>query len=249
MPVLVPADLSSWMEERQRQSDLQVVLGSADSARVVEVTTKLAEGARRLAEIDEHRERPVSRVQDARYGLRGIRVGEASNSGSRSRSRSPVRATMEFDLTRLDSDDDPLVPPPSSTQGAVQPLPTWVDSPSEQTTHGDVNARHVARRVDSRAVVEIKNRFSPLEDAVNVTVGTADAISGSDTESEVPVRRRRVCASFRPPKSPHSASGGTFVPSVGEEDWRCSTGGAHATRVATTTVVSADCSLDVGSSW
>ena len=49
LPVLVPADLSSWMEERQ--SDLQVALGSADSARVVEVTTKLAEGARRLADI------------------------------------------------------------------------------------------------------------------------------------------------------------------------------------------------------
>ena len=49
----------------------------------------------------------------------------------------------------------------------------------------------MARRVDSRAVVEIRNRFSPLEDAVNVTVDTADAISGSDTESEVPVRRRR----------------------------------------------------------
>ena len=48
MPVLVPADLSSWMEERQ--SDLQVA-GVHSSARVVEVTTKLAEGARRLAEM------------------------------------------------------------------------------------------------------------------------------------------------------------------------------------------------------
>ena len=49
MPVLVPADLSSRREERQPY--LQVALGSTDSARVVEVTTKLAAGARRLAEM------------------------------------------------------------------------------------------------------------------------------------------------------------------------------------------------------
>ena len=92
---------------------------------------------------------PVSRVQDARYGLRDIRLGAASNPGPKSRSRSPVRsaaATMEFDLTRLDSDDDPLVPPSSATQGAIPALPTWVDSPPEQTSHGVVVlARSVAR--------------------------------------------------------------------------------------------------------
>ena len=35
----------------ERKSDLQVGLGSTDSARVVEVTTKLAEGAKCLAEM------------------------------------------------------------------------------------------------------------------------------------------------------------------------------------------------------
>ena len=92
---------------------------------------------------------------------------------------------MEFDLTRLDSDDDPLVPPSSATQGAVPLLSTWVDSPLEQTTHGEVvHSRDVARRVESREIVEIRNRFSPLEHVVDVTVGgTADAISGSDKAS------------------------------------------------------------------
>ena len=75
----------------------------------------------------EHIVRAVSRIQD-----QGLVPGVPS-------------ATMEFDLTRLDSNDDSLVPPSSATEGAVPPLPTWVDSPPEQTTRG-VNARNVARR-------------------------------------------------------------------------------------------------------
>ena len=162
----------------------------------------------------EYTVRAVSRTQDARYGWRGFRVGEASNPGPRSRSRSPVRsavATMELDLTRLDSDDDPLVPPSSATRGAVPPLPTWVDSPLEQTHTGKLFTPAMWRAVDSREIVEIRNRFSTLEDVVE------------DRQSH------------------HGASGGTFVPSVGEEDRRGSTGGAHPTRVATATVVSVEC--------
>ena len=62
------------------------------------------------------------------------------------------------------------------------PTPCWSRcGPELLPADLERNARNVARRVDS---MEIRNRFSPLEDAVDVTVGTADAISGSDIESE-----------------------------------------------------------------
>ena len=38
----------------------------------------------------------------------------------------------EFDMTRGDSDDEPLIP---STVGAVPPFPTWVDEPDNQFPH------------------------------------------------------------------------------------------------------------------
>ena len=56
-------------------------------------------------------------MRNARYGLRGVRVGEASNPGppqTRSRSRAieeaeDMLARLEHDLTIIDSDDEPLV--------------------------------------------------------------------------------------------------------------------------------------------
>ena len=54
-------------------------------------------------------------MRNARYGLRGVRVGEASNPGppqSRIRPRVDVAediiASLEHDLTHIDSDDEPL---------------------------------------------------------------------------------------------------------------------------------------------
>ena len=59
-------------------------------------------------------------LNDARYGLRGVRVGEASNPEPQSRVRprcgeevaEDVLSSLEFDLTQLDSsDDEPLLRP------------------------------------------------------------------------------------------------------------------------------------------
>ena len=56
-------------------------------------------------------------VRNARYGFRGVRVGEASNPGppqTRRRTRvieesEDMIARLEHDLTIIDSDDEPLV--------------------------------------------------------------------------------------------------------------------------------------------
>ena len=55
-------------------------------------------------------------MRNARYGLRGVRVGEPSNPGppqSRIRPRvgmvEDILASLEHDLTHIDSDDEPLV--------------------------------------------------------------------------------------------------------------------------------------------
>ena len=53
-------------------------------------------------------------MRDARYGLRGIRVGEASNPGPTRRIRDPSKAiidSLERELTMVDSDEEPLVRP------------------------------------------------------------------------------------------------------------------------------------------
>ena len=53
-------------------------------------------------------------MRDARYGLRGIRVGEASNPGPTRRIRDPSEAvidSLERELTMVDSDEEPLVRP------------------------------------------------------------------------------------------------------------------------------------------
>ena len=56
-------------------------------------------------------------MRNARYGLRGVRVGEASNPGppqTRNRPRvievaEDIFASLEHELTLIDSDDEPLV--------------------------------------------------------------------------------------------------------------------------------------------
>ena len=49
MPGLIPAELCQWIEDRQ--SDLQEAFVSGDTARVLELTSKMAEGAEQLREI------------------------------------------------------------------------------------------------------------------------------------------------------------------------------------------------------
>ena len=46
MPTLVPAELSSWLD--QRHADLHDALLSGDNNRVLELSTKLSEGAKRM---------------------------------------------------------------------------------------------------------------------------------------------------------------------------------------------------------
>ena len=48
-------------------------------------------------------------VRNARYGLRGVRVGEASHPGpTRLRDEDEVLDNLELALTMIDSDDEPL---------------------------------------------------------------------------------------------------------------------------------------------
>ena len=49
MPSLIPAELYQWIEDRQ--TDLQEALVDGNSARVLELTSKMAEGAEQLREI------------------------------------------------------------------------------------------------------------------------------------------------------------------------------------------------------
>ena len=57
MPGLVPAELAQWMEDRQ--ADLQEALNLDDTNRILELTSKLSEGAERLAEMACRRDKAV----------------------------------------------------------------------------------------------------------------------------------------------------------------------------------------------
>ena len=74
MPGLVPAKLAQWMEDRQ--ADLQEALSLDDTSRILELTSKLSEGGRTVGGDERWHVAMTSR-----YGLRGVRVGEASNPG------------------------------------------------------------------------------------------------------------------------------------------------------------------------
>ena len=49
MPSLIPAELYQWIEDRQ--TDLQEAVAEGNSALVLELTSKMAEGAEQLREI------------------------------------------------------------------------------------------------------------------------------------------------------------------------------------------------------
>ena len=49
MPTLVPAELSAWLEERD--ADLHDAFLQGDNTRVLELSTKLSEGAERMVEM------------------------------------------------------------------------------------------------------------------------------------------------------------------------------------------------------
>ena len=74
LPGLVPAELAQWMEDRQ--ADLQEALSLDDTNRILGVRPGEAAhpGPRGFPAPD--------LSQSARYGLRGVRVGEASKPGT-----------------------------------------------------------------------------------------------------------------------------------------------------------------------
>ena len=72
MPSLIPAELYQWIEDRE--TDLQEALVDGNSARALELTSKMAEGAKQLG-------RSLARAIAHQCGLLGCRVGEASNPG------------------------------------------------------------------------------------------------------------------------------------------------------------------------
>ena len=99
MPSLVPAELSEWMEDRQK--DLEEAVSTGDHSRVVVLSSTMTQGAERMLEMtrqelsdDEYRSRtaPGEAVRTllrvahtsrclARYGHRGTSVGEAAHPG------------------------------------------------------------------------------------------------------------------------------------------------------------------------
>ena len=91
MPLLIPAELSAWMEERH--VDLHDRLMDGDLARVLELTSK------RMVDITGGMMPLRARVINARYGLRGVRVGEASHPDEDGSDR---RAVVEWSRFRVD---------------------------------------------------------------------------------------------------------------------------------------------------
>ena len=49
MPGLAPGELAEWMEDRE--SDLQEALAECDSSLILELTSKMSEGAQRMVEM------------------------------------------------------------------------------------------------------------------------------------------------------------------------------------------------------
>ena len=88
-----------------------------------------ADSKRRCLEKASLPSRVLNQERNARYGLMGERVGEASHPGpARSRDEDEGLDNLEFALTMIDSDDEPLtrheIPcggqdPPLSTRGSV----------------------------------------------------------------------------------------------------------------------------------
>ena len=81
MPTLVPAELDNWMQDLQQE--LQNAMTIGDQRRVVEVSTKLAEGASQIGLFDGRCGQVTVQAgrlmrTSSRYGLRGVRLGEAS---------------------------------------------------------------------------------------------------------------------------------------------------------------------------
>ena len=79
MPTTIPRDLNDWMQERH--GELQEAMNEGHNSKVLELTSMLSNAAEKMCDdrrqdvlIDESR-------SHSRYGLRGVRVGEASHPG------------------------------------------------------------------------------------------------------------------------------------------------------------------------
>ena len=100
----------------------------------------------------------------SRYGLRGVRVGEASNQGlSRERSPSDILCRLETVLTRLDS---------SGEEPCGRNVARSVSVMDHTIPPSDVHARRPSRRVvlapQSRLLQDLSsNRFEVLESVSN----------------------------------------------------------------------------------
>ena len=175
---------ASWFEDRCTKSapspPLLFLSPFLSCARVVEVTTKLAEGARRLAEM-------MGQLHEGRTHVMGWSRTKVSFQESHPKCHGHIG--VRFDQTGFGR---------RSRTGSAH----WRTSSMPQLVAQWMQAAR-----------------SPHQE---------EASFAGDVERGSP---GGWCWQHGPPKSPHSASGGTFVPTVGEEDRRGSTGGAHVDRV------------------
>ena len=73
----IPAELSSWMDDRH--AELFAAITAGDQVRTQRLTSMMAECADRFNQLFEFQDN--ARIVSARYGQRGVRVGEASHPG------------------------------------------------------------------------------------------------------------------------------------------------------------------------
>ena len=112
MPTLIPHDLSIWMQDRQSDLQQAMIVGGHQENVGVDFTPESRR--RETCRVDRRygvlRRMPVCK-RITRWGLRGVRIGEASNPGpKKSFSKGVHWSRKRQQRTLLDSDSDaPLI--------------------------------------------------------------------------------------------------------------------------------------------
>ena len=131
-------------------------------------------------------------MRDARYGLRGVRVGEASNPGPPRRIRDPSEAiidSLERELIMVDSDEEPLVHPVVGRSVIPKLIPTV---PSKQCVRV-VEASHpgpLDTQLDSTAGLTCtEERGSAFQGCEVVAMNVGDSDDALEAHVSVAVQR------------------------------------------------------------
>ena len=224
MPTMVPGELSQWLEDRQK--DLKDAFARDDDIGVLELNSKDGTRCRAVDSVDtsawNDRQRAlvagspwrgeirsvlsvvVGVVRrwflsvNAKYGLRGVRVGEASNPGPKKRRRRVTSSPDPTDSDRtafLDGFEQDLCPVVQERRG-TQLAPTMIQSPESTLVEesGKVSQLVVDMSVDdsvdeeSKGVTHVqpaRRRLVLVSTQVESTRPTVEDVDcpGSETES------------------------------------------------------------------